>query len=93
MCVCVREGVLSNKYKIQSRRFKQICSASTDELTSFFFAFQQFKDFFSSLFLSFLSVSQNNSFGAEDFENELTDFQHLELKLSRSDSEISRIRS
>jgi len=54
-------------------------------------AIQRF--FFFSLFLSFLSVSQNNSFGAEDFENELTNFQNSELKLSRSDSEISRIRS
>jgi hypothetical protein len=39
-CVCVRErerereSVLSNKHKILSRRFKQICSALSDELTS-----------------------------------------------------------
>ncbi len=95
---------LSSKHKIQNRRFKQICSALSDEITSFFFAFQQFKDFCFSLFLSFLSVSQNNSFGAEDFKNGLTDFQKFgveafeigfrdftnsELKLSRSDSEVS----
>jgi len=90
VCVCVYVfWLLSNKHKIQSNRFKQICSALIDELTSFFFAFQQFKENFLSLFLSFFSVRQHDSFGVEYLETRFTDFPNSESKISRSDSEIS----
>ncbi len=71
--------LLSIKHKIQSHRFKQICSALSHELTSFFFAFQQFKEKFLSL-SSFLSFQYAKTI-------------IFALKIWRTGSQISQIRS
>ncbi len=95
-CVCVWESVFwvtNTKFRVEeSNKFVPHWVTSSRPSSS---PFSDSKTFFLSLslFLSFLSVSQNNSLVAEDFENELTDFQNSELKLWRSDPEISRIRS